>query len=650
MALRIDTFSNQTGGNALFKALGHPLGAERLAASISMLAKSGPVAIYDPLGFLPTIAALHDLGALKVAGVFVQDLAELGQTRLGHAAQPVTDLKGADARTVLVAAFDAGRLVDHVRHLIPVGASIVTLDDARLPPEFLTVKQRYLDPLNFATNFAFFRDQDGLHTRLTTANYWAGYGAKDVRLWLALFDAGGKRVATWQETLPDGVSGLTIDSREVRRRFDLPEFTGQLLLHVIGGRGHDIVKYALDTYSVNGSGSLSCTHDANAWPSDLYAGLPAPRDGERVVLWVQNSHCCPIPTGAVGLNLMGDGHIAWMQRAVPAFGSYALDVAELLPAAKWPQQIEIRAGKHFVRPRYEVIDTAPAHRGRRRIAHPNVEREDLKPDPKIAELGNLMGKGYLLPAPVLPLKDWRSTALPTPMATCQSELPVAALLFDSAGREVARHRFGRLKRRDSVAVEADDLLRAGGGTFGENGAGWGHMELVYDFAGQGGADGGAADGWLHGLFRYQHRRGGHAAETSFGAHIFNTVLTYRNEPQSYAGRAPGLSTRLFLRLGPEPFDTLCHLIYPASTPWHGHSATELLLFDGAGKEVANRAVEIPCGGSLFWRAREKFTADERKAAGPLGYGVVRDATCRLFGYHGLAAEDGRFSLDHMFGF
>jgi hypothetical protein len=348
----------------------------------------------------------------------------------------------------------------------------------------------------------------------------------------------------------------------------------------------------------------------------------------------------------VGLNLMGDDKGAqWLDREIPAFGSHALDVAELLPAARWPQQIEIRAGKHFVRPRYEVIDRAGPRRGRTRIAHPNVERDDLKPDPRVAELSNLMGKAYLLPAPVLPLEEWRSTALPTPMATCQSELPVAAILYDADGRERARHRFGRLGRKDSVALEADELVREAGGTLGGDGLDWGHLELVYDFA-----DGGQADGWLHGLFRYERRNGGHVAETSFGAHIFNTVLTYRNEPQSYAGRAPGLSTRLFLRLGPEPLDTLCHLIYPASTPWHGHSATDLILYDGAGHEVAKAAVKIPCGGSLFWRASEKFSAAERKAAGERGYVLVRDTTCRLFGYHGLIAADGRFSLDHMFGF
>ncbi|MCC6468099.1 MAG: hypothetical protein IT563_07240 [Alphaproteobacteria bacterium] len=647
MALRIDTFSNQTGGNALFKALGHPIGAERLQALIRKLAGQGPVAIYDPLGFLSTMASLHDLSALKTAGVYVQDLADLGQTRLGRPTQPVTDIGASSARAVLVAAFDAQRFVDHIRHLLPAAVTVATLDDARLPDELLTNRQRYLDPLNFATNFAFFRDRERLHTRLVTANYWSGYGAKDVSLWLALFDAAGTRIATWTQAVPDGIAAIAIDSRDIRRRFDLPEFTGQILVHVVNGRGHDVVKYALDTYSdpalANGASSLSCTHDANAWPSNLYAGLPAPRADERVVLWVQNSHCCPIPAGAIGLNLMGDDRVSWLEEPVPAFASRELDVAALLPKARWPQQIEIQAGKHFVRPRYEVIETKAPHAGRRRIAHPNVEREDLKPDPHIAELGNLMGKGYLLPAPVLPVSRWRSTALPTPMATCQKELPIAAIVYDKDGREQARHRFGRMKRADSVAIDAETLLD--GASLGAPGADWGHMELLYDLEG-----GGEADGWLHGLFRYESKATGHAAETSFGAHIFNTVLTYRNEPQSYAGRAPGLSTRLYLRLGPPPLDTLCHLIYPASTPWRARSATEFALHDRAGKEVARRPVAIPCGGSLFWRYREQFGQTDRARAGDGAYVIVRDTTCRLFGYHGLIDDQDRFSLDHMFGF
>jgi hypothetical protein len=39
-----------------------------------------------------------------------------------------------------------------------------------------------------------------------------------------------------------------------------------------------------------------------------------------------------------------------------------------------------------------------------------------------------------------------------------------------------------------------------------------------------------------------------------------------------------------------------------------------------------------------------------RAAADGGYVLIRDTTCRLFGYHGLADAAGRFSLDHMFGF
>ena len=128
------------------------------------------------------------------------------------------------------------------------------------------------------------------------------------------------------------------------------------------------------------------------------------------------------------------------------------------------------------------------------------------------------------------------------------------------------------------------------------------------------------------------------------------MLTYKSEPQSYAGRAPGLSTRLFLRLGTDGHDTLCHLIYPASTPWHGTSETCLMLINGDGEEIADREVAIPCGGSHLWRYSETFTDAERIRAGDAAYVVIRDTTCRLFGYHGLLSDDGPFSLDHMFGF
>jgi hypothetical protein len=97
-------------------------------------------------------------------------------------------------------------------------------------------------------------------------------------------------------------------------------------------------------------------------------------------------------------------------------------------------------------------------------------------------------------------------------------------------------------------------------------------------------------------------------------------------------------------------ETMCHLIYPASLPWHPHSDTALILMSGRGTEIARRAVRIPCGGSHFFHVRQTIDGREIGRAGDGAYVVVRDTTCRLFGYHGLMNGAASFSLDHMFGF
>ena len=169
--------------------------------------------------------------------------------------------------------------------------------------------------------------------------------------------------------------------------------------------------------------------------------------------------------------------------------------------------------------------------------------------------------------------------LPTPMALSQTELPLAALVYDRDGSEVARHRLGRLPRDHATALT---LRRASSAAITAMSS-WSTIS----------PSGGDGDGWLHALFRYRHRDSGHAAETSFGAHVFNTLLVYRGEPQSYAGPPPGLSTRLFLRLGDGDYDTLCHLIYPASRPWRPVSATEIILHDALGREIGARRAGDP---------------------------------------------------------
>jgi len=626
--LNIQTFDARRGGNVLYKALVHPIAAQAIAALAAELRAAGALAVFDPEGVAAALFALHPEMPAPAA-FYVQDVERLGETLAGVPARPVTELAQCRAATLLIAGFDVGRIAARLGAVLPAGMPVVTLDRAKLPAAMLTNPRSYLDRLNFATNYAFFRDENGLSSRLVSANYWAGYGARDVRLWLRLFDAAGAEMVSWEENLPAGAGGFAIDSAEVRARFGLPAFSGQLFLHAIGVAGHDVVKYALDTYGTGSEKTLSVTHDANAWPSDRYAGLPAPAAGERVVLWLQNSHAAPIPAGAIALDRMGREAPAVLTREIAPYASVAVDVADLLPGVAWPAQIEVRSGRHVVRPRYEVTRA-----GRTRIAHINVERADLRPDPGIKSLHNLLGRGYLLPFPVLPPDRFRTIFQPNPMAESQANLPVRLDVFNARGEVVAEKFLGCLPRDHDLAMDLDGLTNEAG-----------HAELVYDFR-----DGGDADGWLHGLFRYEDRVSLHAADTSFGAHIFNTAMTYRDEPQSYNGPPPGLSTRLFLKLGNAGRRSFAVLIYAASARWHDRSATTLQLIDGAGRMLAEAPLVIACGGSAMVFPDEVFGADAVLAAGPHGYVLVRDVTCRLFGYHGLMGADGAFSLDHMFGF
>ena len=620
--LDIRTFDNRQGGNVIYKALSHPLAAESVARLYARL--RGPVFLFDPDNIGAALLALHP-NAPDIAGVFVQDVTALGAARCGHAARAITDLASCDAGTLLVCAFDAAPILARIAHLLPQGCEAISLDELRLPEAMLTNRARTLDPLNYATNFVFFREQDGFSTRLVSANYWAGYGARGVRLWLRLFDADGAVLRDWEESVADGAAGIVLDSAEIRARFDLPAFTGQLFLHAIGVAGHDVVKYALDTYASDGGPSLSCTHDANAWPADRYAGLPAPRDDERVILWVQNSHATAIPAGAIALDRMGAEHPVAVPQPVPPFATLAVEVGALLPGLRWPAQIELRAGRHVVRPRYEVVRD-----GRRRIAHVNVERADLVPDPALPAVP--LGRGYLLPFPILPRGRFRTIFQPTPMAERQANLPLRLDVFAPDGRCLDQRFLGCLKRDHDLAEALD-------------GFDGGHAELVYDFR-----NGGEGDGWLHTLVRYEDRANGHAAETSFGAHVYNTLMTYRGEPQSYRGAPPGLTTRLFLKLGDAARRSFTCLIYPASLPWHAESRTRLILHNAAGEVLAEQDIRIACSGSMMIFPDEIFPCAQIAAAGLGGYVLIRDVTCRLFGYHGLMDGQGGFSLDHMFGF
>jgi len=629
------TFDNQTGRNVFYRAAIHPMTAPLIEALIARVAAATSVAIYDPAGYFADLAAMYDLSGWAVSSVHCQRIEQVGQDRGGFEARPVTELAQSDAALLLIADFDGARHLSTLGPYRPGAAEWLSFDSLRLGAEWLTVADRYLDPQNFVSDFLFFRDAEGLHTSVSTTNYWHGHGAGETRLWCRLFDADGAALASWDEPLAPHAGTILLDSRAIRRRLGLGDFTGSLFVHVIGTAVHDTLKYAVDLFDDSGR-IATATHDSNPWAADLYAGLPAPRPGETVSLWVQNCYATPIPPGGVAFRPMGGGAFTALEEAIPPYGTRAVDMAALFPDARWPTQFEIRANKYFCRPRYEI-----GYGDRlRSVAHANVERTDLKPAPDLAEATRILGKGFILPAPILPVRDWSSIALPTPMATGQEALTLTLRAYDSDGRLAAETALGRRGRGEQDTLDIDAIIAGSPALAG----GYGHLELGYDFAG--GAEG---DGWLHALFRYARRDTGRSAETSFGSHMFNVPAVWRSEPNSYLGKPPGLSTRLYLRLTDRPGRVMCHLIYPTSGRWRPLSETDLILHDGRGAEICRRRIAIPCSGSRLVDTTETFDARELQAAAG-GYVIVRDTTCRLFGYHLFLADGGGFALDHMFGF
>ena len=424
-------------------------------------------------------------------------------------------------------------------------------------------------------------------------------------------------LATVTRLLPDHGGTVVIDSAEWVAEIpelDGREFCGSLFVHAIGAKGHDVIKYALDIYGERPE-KLSCTHDSNPFPADYYGGLPAPMAGEKVCLWLQNCHPTPIPSGTIRLNRMGESDSRPIPAAMAGFATLAVDLAEIFPDAQWPEQYELHAKKHFGRPRYEVT-TSNQHQY---IAHINIERDDLAPNDRLAELSprggkrSLLGKGYLLPAPILPLGDFSSLILPTPMSRRTESLPLGLAIYGRDGRELARNRSvtcratmgdSSMPRNCCDRQESQPATMAiANSSMTSNPAGPSMAGSTPCFASNDTAPIGK----------------GQCADTSFGAHIYNIPYTFGKEPQSYIGAPPGLSTRLFLRVdgrrdratGELINDTICHLIYPSSAGmWHPQSTTRLLLCNPAGATVAERTLQIPQSGSFFFTVQTLFSTAE----------------------------------------
>ena len=81
--LKVKTFSNTSGGSALFKALGHPLTSSKIYSLIKSLSSYKRVAVYDPLGQAAEFEALYDLSQIRITDVLVQNIMDIGKAAAG---------------------------------------------------------------------------------------------------------------------------------------------------------------------------------------------------------------------------------------------------------------------------------------------------------------------------------------------------------------------------------------------------------------------------------------------------------------------------------------------------------------------------------------------------------------------------------------
>ena len=135
--LDIQTFDARAGGNVLYKAFAHPVAAEAIQLLADRLRDAGPLAVYDPDGVSDALFALHP-AMPAAAESYVHDVQQIGARRAGVTARPLIDLPQSACATLLVAAFDAGRVVARIKPMLPATMTAVTLDDARLPAAMLT--------------------------------------------------------------------------------------------------------------------------------------------------------------------------------------------------------------------------------------------------------------------------------------------------------------------------------------------------------------------------------------------------------------------------------------------------------------------------------------------------------------------------------
>ena len=584
MALRIETFDNVRGGNTLYKALTHPHAAAPGRALVAELRAARPGR--DRRSARRGGGVCRDFRPrprLDIAGGLCPGRRRGSAGRsLGRARRAADrDCRTARRARCWSPAFDADRLIEQLAPYLPAGATVLSLDAMRIPADAADQPPRLSRPAQFRDQFrAVPRHRRRLHTRLVTANYWAGYGA-----------GGGHLLA-------DPVRRRRPDHRRMvarRRRAD-------------GG--------AIVDRQPRGARAASASASSPASSSSMSSARPGTTSSNtRSTPLATATRRCRAPTTPMpGRPTAMPGCRRRRRASGSCCGSRTATRRRSRPARSGSR----RWAKSGSSPIDEPIGAVRQPRGRcrRAAAGRSPGRGRSSCAPASTSCGRATRSSTERPPPHRPCQC-RARRSAARTRTCPSSPRRSARAIccrrrscraasgkacccrrrwrcrrascrsprSSTTRTATRSRgirFGRLPRDHATALSTSTRWRRRSATATAMSS-WSTISPRAATATAG----------CTRCSAIATARSGHAAETSFGAHVFNTILTYRDEPQSYTGRPPGLSTRLFLRLGDGAYDTLCHLIYPASLPWRPTSATEIILHDARGREIARTIAGDP---------------------------------------------------------
>ena len=238
--------------------------------------------------------------------------------------------------------------------------------------------------------------------------------------------------------------------------------------------------------------------------------------------------------------------------------------------------------------------------------------------------------------------EWQSLVLPTPMALSPDRAADGRAAFTTATAT---------RCRDSVSAGCRATMRRCSTSTRSTARGTRRRLRPYRAGLRFLRTAARRDGWLHALFRYRHRARRPCRRDQFRRACLQhdadlsrrAAILYRPAAGTVDAAVPAPRRRRLRHAVPPDLPGVAAVAPARARPKSFSTTARARSRRAAPGDPLLRLAPVALSRAVRRR-------DPRPRRRPAPTSIVRDPTCRLFGYHGLLGRDGAFSLDHMFGF